>query len=114
MGVIIHDTIIVTGQQEEVDKVHAKAKKLFNGKSKDEFFDPADLVSDVVAAKMNSFASFFIAPDGSKEGWPESDLYDGVREKFISYLDAFIAKGNYVDYVVVRFGPDLAGAAHVV
>lgn len=113
MGVIIHDTIIVTGQREEVDKVHARAKKLFNKKI-DDGFDPADLVSDVVLAKMNSFASFFIAPDGSKEGWPESDLYDGVREKFIRYLDAYIAKGNYVDYVVVRFGPDLAGGGHVV
>ncbi len=53
---------------------------------------------------MNSYISFLIAPDGSKEGWPDSDTGDAAREHWKAML-----RGNdeiYVDWAHVNFGGD--------
>jgi len=67
-----HHTIVVVGIR--LKAAHNKAKKLFN-----------ELVSDIIYG-MNGIESFFIGPDGSGEGWVESDNFDNLREKFIEYL----------------------------
>ena len=47
--------------------------------------------------------SYALLPDGSKEHWPESDVFDEVRQKFISIAARFGPE----DVVHVRFGGDL-------
>jgi len=106
MGYINHHAIIVTGDSYPsaavaLNAAHKKAKELLG-----------DLVSDVIAAKVNGYQSFFVAPDGSKEGWSESDEHDTRREYLLDFIDS-LANGdgsNSVKYVEVSFDECLAVA----
>lgn len=91
MGHMRHDAIIVTdcGNMEEV---HEQAKKLFG-----------HLVSEKICS-MNCTESFFIAPDGSKEGWKDSNDMDIAREKFSTWLKDHYQ--SYADVVHISFGGD--------
>jgi hypothetical protein len=61
------------------------------------------LVSDLLTGIANEQYTFFIAPDGSKEGWPPSNDCDDAREEFLNWLrDSKFS----VDYVQVVFGGD--------
>ncbi|MGG3872975.1 hypothetical protein [Brevibacillus laterosporus] len=64
MGTIKHNAIVVTDADYAMDKlelVHKKAQELFSS-----------LVSPIIKSNSNGYQSFFVAPDGSKEGWEES------------------------------------------
>jgi hypothetical protein len=45
-------------------------------------------VSEIVRGKINGSASFFVAPDGSKEGWTDSDCGDMCRAQIKAQLRA--------------------------
>jgi hypothetical protein len=93
VGYIKHDTIVCTAWDAKyVAPVHEKAVQLFG-----------DLVSEIIEGKSNGQVSFFIAPDGSKEGWDVSDDCDVLRDQFLRYLKE---ANSFVDYVHVRFGGD--------
>ncbi len=102
MGYMRHHTIVVTGMPYEWDErlsiktVYEKAKSIFKW------------VSPLSPVMRNGFISFFIPPDGSKEGWSESIEGDAEREKFIQYLESIIYEdgSSPVDWVVVQFGDD--------
>jgi len=99
MGYIKHDTIVVTG--DDLDKVRAKAIELF-----EEIIPSIHCpVSEIVGPMVNGTCSFFIAPDGSKEGWDTSDDAEKARELFLIWLDENRTK-YWCDYVAVRFGGD--------
>lgn len=68
-----HHSIVVVGRSLKVS--HNKAVKMFGV-----------LVSPIITS-INGIQSYFIAPDGSGEGWEQSDDMDKLREKFIQYLD---------------------------
>lgn len=75
MGTIQHHAIIVTGFNDtNMAKARRKALKIFY---------PED-VSEIVGNGMNGYASFFVGPDGSKEGWDDSNTGDERRQKFIA------------------------------
>jgi hypothetical protein len=62
MGYMRHHAIIVTSWKRELlEQAHARAVEL--GMS----------VSEVTGEVTNSYRSFLVAPDGSKEGWDTSD-----------------------------------------
>lgn len=44
-------------------------------------------------AKINGITTIVMLPDGSKEGWPESEYGDKLRDRFISELQ----KADYDD-----------------
>lgn len=93
MGYFKHNAIVVTGWKEEVVlDLQRYAFKQFE-----------EQVSPVVISNTNSWYSFFISPDGSKEGWETSSNYDDKREEFFKYL-----KDNniHVDAIDVRYGGD--------
>lgn len=99
MGYIKHNAIIVTGDsypeaQLRFELAYQKAKELFG-----------DLVSNIVPALINGYQSFFIAPDGSKEGWDLSDEYDKKRKEFMDFLDslAYSDGSNAIKFVNVSF-----------
>lgn len=78
MGYIKHHAISVTSwDSKAIKKAHRYAKKLFSKRA-----------SSVIKSTSNSWFTFFIAPDGSKEGWPESDKGDNERTEFINWLDS--------------------------
>jgi len=98
MGYIKHHTIVVTSFSDELIKEsHEKAKSIHG-----------ELVSELVLSTSNSWTSFFVAPDGSKEGWPASDTGDSKRHEFIDYLDSLNhsdGRGS-ISYCELFFGED--------
>jgi hypothetical protein len=108
MGYIKHNAIIVTGWQEDkVLEARNKAIEIF-----EEYFgeEPelkpygSRLIGEIIPSLTNGQSSFFIAPDGSKEGWETSQNGDMAREKFCEWL--YSEQDNYCDYIEVRFGGD--------
>jgi hypothetical protein len=100
MGYIKHNAIVcTTWKQEDAVEAQRMAKKLFA-----EYEEGSEkLVSELVEYIVNDGYSFFIAPDGSKEGWETSNNCDKAREKFLDWLHK---ADNYCDYIEVRFGGD--------
>ena len=107
MGYIKHHTIVVTGwQDEKLKKAHQKAKEVFEKNFESEPYEKpfaSRLVSDIIKGLTNGQSSFFIAPDGSKEGWATSDNGDNARKEFLDWLQK---ADKYCDYVEVSFGGD--------
>lgn len=76
MGWIRHHGIVVTCWDEKrIKKARAEAVKEFG-----------DQVSEIVRSPVNCYLTFLIAPDGSKEGWTESDMGDARRTRFKEFL----------------------------
>lgn len=64
--------------------------------------------SEIVHGTINSCTSFLIAPDGSKEGWSESDAQEERRKEWIKWARK---SGHWMDWVCVSFGGDNAHIA---
>ena len=89
MGMIVHHSIVVTG--DKVDVVLAQAAAIELG------LNPSVIINN----RVEDYHSFFIAPDGSKDGWETSNLWDSRRNQFVRLL-----KETNLHWVEVRFGPD--------
>ncbi len=97
MGYIRHNAVVITGWEvKELGEAHDKALEIF-GK-----YEFEQLVSERISGVANGQQSFFIAPDGSKEGWDTSDKCDEARKEFLDWL----CKQNSCEYVEIRFGGD--------
>jgi hypothetical protein len=96
MGYHIHHAIVVTSWSEQrIKAAHDYARIIFAK------LDAC--VSEITPAVVNGYTSFFIAPDGSKEGWPESNACDIARDEFFKKINSL---DGYVDAVEVSFGGD--------
>ncbi len=93
MGYIKHHTIIVTGYSypcDEIIEAYKKAHEIFSKYFEDELV--GRLINEVTSGIANVQCSFFIAPDGSKEGWTLSDNThicdaDSARAEFVQWLN---------------------------
>lgn len=110
MGYIAHRTMVLTSwREEDIKAAHAKALELarqIDEKMSLHLPHPprwARVVSPIIQGVVNDYYSFFIAPDGSKEGWDDSDAGDWLRTTLALWISAH---DLYVDYVIVRFGGD--------
>ena len=67
-----------------------------------------DTVSPIVISPVNGVGSFFVAPDGSNEGWQDSDAGDERRAAFITYLRAnyYDDGSSAVHWAEVQYGDD--------
>lgn len=97
MGYNRSHTIVVEGYfgsdaDDILNQTHGKAKMLFGSR-----------VSDILGPFTNGSGSFFIAPDGSKEGWEESDVNDEKRDELIKWMVNHI---DYIAWVEVQFNDD--------
>ena len=91
MGYMRHHAIIVTSwNRRSMLEARNKAKKIF------------PYVSEISPETTNGYYSLFIPPDGSKEGWDESDEGNERRNKFLSWLTIY----SIFDWVEVQFGDD--------
>lgn len=101
MGYMRHHAIIVSGNDgygdETMQKAHAEAKNIFPH------------VSEILPTPVNGYVSFFIPPDGSKEGWHDSHKGDARREMFIDFLKslAYDDGSTSVKWVEVYFADDM-------
>ena len=99
MGYMIHHAIIVTSFDDKaIIKAHVKALKIF----------PDNLVTSITPYGMNGYRSFLIAPDGSKEGWEESEQGNENREKYIDWLfnQAYDDGSSLYDFVEIEYGDE--------
>ena len=97
MGYMRHHAIVVTSWDvQAIEKAHREAVARF----------PA--VSPLMDSEWNHYLSFFIPPDGSKEGWDASDEYDDCRKSFIQRLDSEYRDdgATSLDWVEVQYGDD--------
>jgi hypothetical protein len=97
MGYMRDHAIVVTGEHGDfIDRAHAKAIAL------------GCCVSEITAPVINSARSFFVAPDGSKEGWTESDAGDDRRAALIEFMDSlrYSDRSSPLRWVEVQFGDD--------
>ena len=98
MGHNRHHAIVVTSWDvEKLKIVHEYAKNIF-----------AQGCSEIVSSHWNSYDSFFIAPDGSKEGWPESEKGDSDREFFIDFIRKQVYEdgSSSIRFVELFYGDD--------
>ena len=96
-----HNAIIVYSWNKVLlNKAYEKAVSLF-GK----------LVSPVINSSINEYKSFFVAPDGSKEYWDESDQYNALRSMLCDFIDslAYDDGSSAVEYVDASFGETYDG-----
>jgi len=93
MGYIRHDAIVVTTwQREDLTKAYQKAEEL------------GLPISRIVESPLNGYASFLIAPDGSKEEWKDSEKGEEARQAWKEW--ARKEGGLFIDWVHVNYGGD--------
>jgi hypothetical protein len=92
-----HHAIIVTcWNEQKIEAAHKRALEIFRA------------VSPILKSQMNHYCSFFIPPDGSKEGWSESDAGDSLRDAMIEWLNdqAYKDGSTSFDWIEVQYGDD--------
>lgn len=97
MGYIRHHAIVVTTYDvKQIDAAHNEAARLGLD------------ITGMLQTTVNEWHTFLVGPDGSKEGWPESDVGDGKRDQFIAWLDGqrFDDGSSPFDWVEVQYGDD--------
>lgn len=101
MGYIAHNAVIcTTWKKEHAAEAHLKAVEIFTG----------DRVTEIIETKLNGYFTFFVAPDGSKEGWEHSEHGDRLRNQFMDFCKE---SRLYLDAVDVRYGGDEPDKARI-
>lgn len=76
MGYMRHHGIVVTSfSDEKIREAHKAAK------------NTGLTLTNLVRSPVNGYSTFFVCPDGSKEGWWDSDNGDSQRGSFIKWLE---------------------------
>lgn len=73
------------------------------------------LVIGPIRSIVNGYMTFAFMPDGSKEDWPDSDLGDEYRQRFVDLFSYAYDDGSTpYDVLVIgaRFGGDEPGAGY--
>jgi hypothetical protein len=99
MGYMRHHAIVVTSWDRSlIAKAHEQAVKL--GAIVTELTD--------VDKSCNGYSSFLVAPDGSKEGWEESEKGDEQRDKLVEWMDQqrYDDGSSALGWVEVQFDDD--------
>jgi len=88
MGYIKHHAIIVidSGYGDGIVAAHAEALRVFAASEGLGGRVMASVVGPIISSPVNGYRSFYIAPDGSKEGWSDSDAGDVARDQLIAWL----------------------------
>ena len=98
MGYVKHDMIAVTAFSEERMTLFEQAATALGL-----------TLAGPVWSPVNGYLTTFVAPDGSKEGWPESDEGDSARVKIIEWLNAqrYGDNSSPYEWVHVQYGSDI-------
>jgi hypothetical protein len=84
MGYMRHHAVLVTSwDNKPIEQAHALAVELARRYGMHE-----SVVSPLSAEVVNGYRSFAVFPDGSKEGWEESQLGDAMRAGLVAHLDS--------------------------
>ncbi|WP_033417420.1 hypothetical protein [Cytophaga aurantiaca] len=100
-----HALIITCNDRKILDSIRNKAIELY--KLHMEASNGSNLVSEIKDSIVNNYCSFFIIPDGSKEGYDASDDGDIIREKLIDHLKPLCKSDEYhLSFGEISFGSD--------
>ena len=103
MGRINHHAIFITSFDEEgIKTAQEKAIELFGGQ-----------VSNIVKSKRNKYMSFFIGPDGSKEGWDASNEGDDKRKEYMEWIQQVNGTPFYLFSEAAVLSYDEEGDAYI-
>lgn len=103
MGYMRHNAIVITGWDERVDKTREFAKSILPKEhSEPRHNDRPTIISEILVSPMNAYRTFFIGPDGSKEGWLDSEMGNEFRSKLIAYLQ----DNPHCDWAEIQYGDD--------
>lgn len=97
MGYIRHHAIVVTTWNEDkLAEAHDRATAI------------GLRPTPIAEHQVNGGGSFLIPPDGSKEGWSDSEEGDNRRAQFRSWLRGTDSSdgGHYIEWVEVAYGND--------
>jgi hypothetical protein len=97
MGYMRHHAILVTSWDEEsIRRAHQAAEAT------------GATVTGIVDSPMNGYGTFLVAPDGSKEDWPDSDQGDRAREELVRWLQAQAYEDGSTpfDWAEVQYGDE--------
>jgi hypothetical protein len=101
---IKHHTIVVScNDHKKLEKVRAEVVEMYKKYMEAKGFQ---LISPVIDSLINGYCSFFIAPDGSKEGYDASDDADKIRKLVVKYLMSPEMKSGEVHFVEISYGSD--------
>lgn len=104
MGYTRHNAVIATLDASVFDRDTAPDVEGFRASLPEPW---RRLVIGPVQSIVNSYVTFAFLPDGSKEGWPDSDEGDAYRERFVGLFNGRDGFGTPVSDVVVveaRYG----------
>jgi len=92
MGYIKHHAMVITGYgEDDISEAHRFAYLCE--------LNP----SSIIDSPTNGFKTFFIPPDGSKEGWDASGIGDENRARFKKFLRR---RKIYLDWAEIAYGGD--------
>ncbi len=97
MSYMRHNAVLVTSFSKKlIEQAHIYAVDVFGD------------VTSIVESKVNGYLTFLVPPDGSKEGWKESNEGNEQRDKFITWLhsQAYEDRSNPFSWVEVQYGDD--------
>lgn len=80
MGTIIHRTVIATTWDQHSQRMAAEWISTLSDTER-----PLFLTGD---SWINGYQTVVLVPDGSKEGWEDSDKGDDLRNRFVAVLKA--------------------------
>lgn len=97
MGYVAHNAIVVTSWD-------LKALTA----AYDQAAEMGLISTDVEASPINSYWTFLVVPDGSKEGWNDSELGDHRRLLFKDWLRSqrYEDGSSALEWAEVRYGSD--------
>jgi len=108
MGYMRHHALVITGSDyPESKKIIRKVHRMSKDRAID-YVGTSKIVSPLMYSPLNGYLSFFIAPDGSKEGWQESELGDSMRDSIIDFIDSFTYEDGSlcINYTEVFYGDE--------
>ena len=108
MGYMIHHAILVTSDDEnQIREAHQKLTEI-SINTQPILGAGGVWVSPISPKTTNGYQSFFVSPDGSKEGWDQSYMGDRFRDEAIKILNSFAYedKSTSIKYAEVQYGDD--------
>ena len=100
MGYVVHQAVLATVWERADDHLQ-DLRDLLGDECGQRF---AALLVGPVNSVINRDRTYVLAPDGSKEGWSDSDIGDQARGLFAEHFKRVF---NYPQIVVVSYGMDV-------
>lgn len=104
-----HAIIVSSHFEKDITEALAKAEEIFAIRPWPMHGRPLMMVSPILQGVVNMCFTFLVGPDGSKEGWAESDEGDKRRAEFIEWLETkrYDDGSTSLAYVEVQFADEM-------